>query len=1231
MKYGELIDFYPIEDIIQLKTADDDAASRNYVKTYVVSDTMAESLQHTIIDQLQMDEVINNKGVLVVGNYGTGKSHLMSVVSAIAHDADNLKLLKNKNLAKGMKTVAGKFEVLRIEIGGTTMPLREMLVDYIKEDFDARGISFEVPDYNKVKDNKKLIRDIMEAFGKKYPEKGYLIVVDEFLSYLSSRDTRELVLDLEFLRALGEMCSKSKIRIILGIQEALFDNPRFSFVSSTLQHVSDRFTQAIITKEATSFVVSERILKKTPKQKAFIREHLAKFSHLYEGMASRMDEFVELYPIHPSYIDVFAKVYLIENRHILKNISKAIKSIFDQDVPEDAPGIISFDDYWPAIKSNGLLKSDVTISRVVNASSQLEDIIDHSFPKAAYKPLALKIIYALSVHRLTTESLDVPIGLTAENLKDSLCLHLPMPEQDADFLLGIVKATLKDIMSTVSGQFIIYNDANNQYYIDVDKTVDYDEKIKQRASLLTDDDRNRYFYQLVYGALEWEKKQYVTGFEIYEHDLNWTSHNIYRDGYLFMGLPGERSTAQPERDFYIHIMPPYGRKKGAANNLPDEVYFYFKPDAEFNDSLFFYAAASLLAQESDGKDKDAYGNKAKIHKKKLSDYLGKNRNTCFDVVYKKDKKRLIDVVKGQHRPDDTFGDTFDLAASLCLDAYFDEKYKDFPRMKLKVTRKNMIELTRAAYAHFAGRKSQQSTQMLQSFCLLDGDKIHPEGSLYASYYIGLVKKLPPQGVLNYSDLFDEQIGDWRTDKKFHIPYMFTPIIFLAMVYGGAAVMTLNNGETVTVDTLDKLPKISPSDLYEFKYLSRPAEMSMAELKKLFDIMDLNPAMLDNPNGRDKAVETLLQKALELCNLAVGNESKITGSFELWGESMVDGGLLQAMRTACAKVKDEFSNYSSRFNTPAKLNNFRLSMEELDDLSGHIAMLRKITEYIIFRNHCSELIGYVSAVESQEIDAKLRDAIAAVKGKFRSHRDSIAKGTNGETAAERVIAELAEIKDKYIDFYLDLHKKKRLGLKDAQKKGVIQESTVMSNLRKLREVEILSGPKLSAIEAELSAFVVCYELTPEELKNNPVCPHCHYRVDDKAENVHGKLEHIEKQLEDLQAEWENTLVNAISDPLVLKQREFLTQKQAKVIDSFLADKKLPEEVDKFFVDSIQAILKNYQPVIIDADVLLMQLEQLPPMDEATFKANLNDLIATYTKGKDSSTLRIVVKRKDKGIK
>ena len=100
MKYSDLISFHPIEDVIQLVTAENKDKAREYVKTYVMSDTMAESLQAPVLDQLQMDEVVDNKGVLIVGNYGTGKSHLMSVLSAIATDADNVQYLQNKKFAE---------------------------------------------------------------------------------------------------------------------------------------------------------------------------------------------------------------------------------------------------------------------------------------------------------------------------------------------------------------------------------------------------------------------------------------------------------------------------------------------------------------------------------------------------------------------------------------------------------------------------------------------------------------------------------------------------------------------------------------------------------------------------------------------------------------------------------------------------------------------------------------------------------------------------------------------------------------------------------------------------------------------------------------------------------------------------------------------------------------------------------------------------------------------------
>ena len=1227
MKYSELISFKPIESTIQLLETADKKVAQDMVQTYVMSDNMAESIKATVIDQLQMEEVVDNKAVMIVGNYGTGKSHLMSVIAAIATDAENLEFAQNKRFAKDMEIIAGKFEVLRLKVDGLTMPLREVILAEIEDDFANRGIDYTVPDLNNVRDNARLIKEVMQAFQSKYPDKGYMIVIDELLSYLTSRDERQIVLDLAFLQSMAEMCSKSRIRLICGVQEKVFDNPRFSFVSETLKKVGDRFTQIIITKEATAYVVSERILKKTPEQKAMIRQHLEKFSGLYGGMSSKMEDFVDLFPIHPSYIDVFNKIYVIENRHILKNISMTIKDIFDEQVPEDAPGVISFDDYWPAIKSNGLLKSDVTISRVVGASGQLEEIIDRSFAKAAYKPMAKQIIYALSVHRLTTNGLDVQFGLTAENLKDDLCLYLPMPEQDADFLLGAVNATLKEIMKTVSGQFIIHNESNNQYYIDVDKVVDYDERIKQKASMMAESELNRYFYTVVYGCLEWDAKEYVNGFKSYQYDLNWDSHNIFREGYLFMGLPGERSTAQPERDFYIHIMPPFGDVSADTHNLDDEVYFYFRGNDDFKEDLRLYAAANAQADISEGKDKDAYLGKAAILRKKRIKYLSENKNTCFNVTYKCQMRQLIEILKGKYNRDMTFKDTIDLASSICLDEYFGTIYPGFPVMKTKITRKNQAENVRAAFDYFAGRKNQQATLMLQSFGLLDGDKIRPEGSKYASYYIDMIKKLQPQGVLNYSDIFQPANDNMFEDKEFRINFLFTPIIFLSLVYAGHAVITLKDGSTITASTLDKVPKTSVLDMYEFKYLSRPAQISMAELKKLFEVLEINPALMDNPNDREKGVTELLQKAKEYTNSAVVAERRLTEGFELWGEPLANQQQVSMMRKAANAVKDEFANYSAKFNTPAKLNNFSLTSEQIDELGKQIELLKRIPEYITFKTECQDVVTYISSIEFIDLGSSMKSAIEDGKAEFREIRDSIMDGVAGDVAAGKVVAKLDKIKEKYIDIYFEEHKKKRLGIDDAKRRGKIQEGQALSNLRKLKGIEILSGAKLSELEQSMAELKVCYSLTPQDLKSSPICPHCRFSLEDKAKNVAGQMEQMEDRIDLMVAEWTKMLLDTLSDPIILDQKKFLKAQEAKAIDDFVSSGMLPKKVDDFFVNSINALLKGFEPVVIEMEDLMHQLEELPPIDESSFKAKINDIVAGYTKGKDTSKLRIVVKRKE----
>ncbi|MBS4024829.1 MAG: hypothetical protein KGZ96_04035 [Clostridia bacterium] len=942
-------------------------------------------------------------------------------------------------------------------------------------------------------------------------------------------------------------------------------------------------------------------------------------------MSEQLEEYVQLFPIHPAYIDVFNKIYIIENRHILKNISEIIRNILEDAVTDEAPGIISFDSYWTFIKENYSYRTDVNLKEVIEKSGQLEDIINRSFPKKVYKSLAIQIIYALSVHRLTTGDISITSGLTSENLRDELCLYLnEMPELDSEFLQSVIQQVLKDTMTTVAGQFIEYNEENGQYYLDLKKVIDFDEKITQKASILDDSSLNRYFFDVVYYCLEWDQSEYVTNFKIYEHTLNWDSHNIFRRGYLFMGIPENRSTAQPPEDYYLYILPPYGNESYTDDKKDDEVFFAFKQNEDFKNELKLYAAALSMKDLAEEKNKETYQNKAITYKKKLTRYLSENKNTCFEVIYKGVKKQLIEVLQGKYNKDFAFKETTDVAASICLDSYFSSKYSNLPVFKTKITIKNQADTIRAGIDHFAGRINQQSKALLESFNLLDGDKINVSKSKYATYFINKLLKLPPKGVINFNDIYEEKFDEYL-DKEFAISYALLPIVFLALVHSGNAIIALKSGTTLTASNLEILPKTSAMDLYEFKYISKPKDMALSELIKLFEILDIPKGLINNPNEREKGLEELIKKTSDSVSKAVQASSKLNGEFELLGEPLIAEHIMNGYKLAVRKVIDEFSNFGNKYNTVAKLNNFSLSMEQIEQLGKDIEVVEIVTEYEKFKNECLANVGYVINLELMELGADFKSKIEIAKAKFREIRDNINDEKNGENAAVKVSHELSIVKEAYIDIYFAEHQKKRLSVKDGQRKGELISSSKLSNLKRLKTIDILSTAKLTEIETMLANLKVCYELTPAMLKSSHICTKCGFMMAESGVSVAGQLDSIEDRIDALLIEWTNTLLNTISDPLVLVQKEYLNPEQQRVIENFLKNKELPNTIDNFFINSINALLQGFEPVVINTDELIHKIDEIGPCDVDTFKNKLMDIISVYTKGKDKEKLRIVVKR------
>ena len=150
MRYRDLIQFDPIETVIQLRDADEAPTARQLVATYVISDEMAEKIAALALLHLQIDRPADNKGLLIVGNYGTGKSHLMSVLSAVAERADLAPAVTHPLVAEAAVQIAGKFKVIRTELGSTTMDFREFVCSQLEEALAGWNIAYRFPARDKI-------------------------------------------------------------------------------------------------------------------------------------------------------------------------------------------------------------------------------------------------------------------------------------------------------------------------------------------------------------------------------------------------------------------------------------------------------------------------------------------------------------------------------------------------------------------------------------------------------------------------------------------------------------------------------------------------------------------------------------------------------------------------------------------------------------------------------------------------------------------------------------------------------------------------------------------------------------------------------------------------------------------------------------------------------------------------------------------------------------------------
>jgi len=1221
MKYKELIHFEPITSVVKLVGSEKKSVAENLVKTFVFSQKIEEDLIEIIIRNLAPTSNKEKKGIQIVGSYGTGKSHLMALVSAIAENQEYLTLLPDEDLQDPFSKIAGKYKVLRFEIG-TDRPLKDIVFAQIERYLQSEGINFKF-DQDSSFSWKELIQQMMAEFEEKFPDKHFLIVIDEMLEYLKGRNPTELSHDLMLLRQLGEACDNSRFKLMFGVQELLYRSPEFQHQAEILNKVEDRYDDLIITKEDVSFVVKQRLLKKDEHQKANIRDHLLKFAHFFEGINGNLNEYADLFPVHPTYISYFERIkHGKSQREILKVLSSTFEDLLEEEVPADKPGLITYDMYWPDLANNPAMLTFPDIRTVKDKIEIVYDKINVHFTGAREnrKQLATSITNSLAI-KILCDDLDKKNGATVQSLKEDLCLTLSGVE-DAEFLLANIESTASGVVSATAGQYVDRDQVSSEFYIRVEGGINISQVIKDYADEVikrNPDQADQYYFDFLQYILALQQNTYRTGFKIWEDSLEWKDKKAFRLGYIFFGNPNERSTTEPIQQYYIFFCPVFNAIQ--RNDQPDEVYFdMVNLSEEFREIICLYGAAKAKEVTASTNQKNLFRDQIKQYLDKAITLFDKEYTSKTQVIYKGEVKMLKAFpLPGEGTTKDAI---FRDVAARVLNKYFNDKFPDypaFPDLLRPMTKDNFEVMIKNALTKIVkpNQPNRDGEAILSGLGLWNGQRIDTQNSKYAD---SIRKKLKGKGagmVLNRDEIIYPHYAQHKLwySRDHMIDHQLQFLVLAAMVFAGDVELSYANNRTITASSIENLQMVVEEDMFTYQNIKEPKGIPTKHLKTLFECLGL-PDLTTEIEKSETAVK-IVTTAKKMVERVVESKALVVSGLKCKSINLLKEKEEEEYKNKLddlAEMLDKLQTY----NTYGKLKSFSFTTDELNKTFSAYPLCDTIEQLDGLAKKFEKLVNYLSQALSYMIESEqplyndMNNAIGQLSDKLTS---------GNQTEIKKYETLLNSLIDRYAKYYHEYYLKCRLSNQDARAKERILGSEKKRICDIIKDAEFLTATDYQNwINIITSLKEADPSLTLQKVKEEPY-------QDFNPREFYGKpnykIQELEDQLDTILEKWILAMRSIFKDPSVKSNIELLKADERKLVEDFRDEKvELTLENAAQLRNLISTLSKGIDKVEIALDDIKKQLNR--PVSPSEAIEILTTYIDNLCVGKERNKVRIVIK-------
>ena len=449
---------------------------------------------------------------------------------------------------------------------------------------------------------------------------------------------------------------------------------------------------------------------------------------------------------------------------------------------------------------------------------------------------------------------------------------------------------------------------------------------------------------------------YVAGYRIWQYYLPWATTNADRRGYLFMGAPNERSTAQPPRDFYVYYIQPYDEPRFTDEEKPDEVFVRLAhPAPEFTDALRRYAGATAKAKESTATHRPVYEDKARRSLQAMVLWLRANMVTAMTVTYRGDTRPLgswLAAVPGERTK---VQDQIDAVASAALSDHFAARYPGYPRFSRRITPSTLEADVRVALTQIATRRpTGAGTAILEALELvsLNGTDLRADGT-YATKLLEALSTVAGK-VVNRSDLLlplDPNVSVWG---PWHLEPVWLVVVAAGLCQQGKLEISID-GQRVDALGLDRLTRYSPDQLAGFDHLAPPRTLPVTQLRDVAGILDIAVGAVPDTGATEPLVREVLTRTTDLLRRGEAAIRAVVDGAELWGDRLFDladerARRLEHLRTFLLNLKVR--------DSVGKLNSLNLDAATIADARAGKVELTHVDEVLAARDKLAGVSDYL---------------------------------------------------------------------------------------------------------------------------------------------------------------------------------------------------------------------------------------------------------------------------------